>query len=106
MKAMIILAILLTLLSIGVSFYRNKNKKKFLISLGLFAIVATWVGLGAMTRTGVPLYIAHFVLVVIAWGALMLYIMREKLYWLFLLSPIATLLLFVVTEKLLGSAGQ
>jgi len=105
MKALIIIAILITILSIGISFYRSRNWKKLLISLGLFTIILTLSGLGNMTRSIVPLFIAHFVLILFAWGALILYILREKLYWQVIISPIVTIIIFLILERLIGSGG-
>ncbi len=105
MKAIIILAILATLSIIAIDFYRNRDWKKLLISLGIFGVILTLAGLGNMVRSVIPIFIAHFVLIVIAWGALLLYIVREKLYWPIILSPLVTILLFVLLERVIGSGG-
>ena len=105
MKAMIILAILTTLGFIAINFYRSRDWKKLLISLAAFAVVLTLAGLGNMVRSVIPLFIAHFVLIVIAWGALLFYIVRGRLYWPVLLSPAITILLFLLLERIVGSAG-
>ncbi|MEA3419968.1 MAG: hypothetical protein U9Q90_11290 [Campylobacterota bacterium] len=105
MKAMVILAILLTLGIIGLDFYRHRDWKKLLISLGAFGVILTLAGLGNMVRSVVPLFIAHFILIVIAWGALLFYIVRDKFYWQVMFSPVITLLLFVLLERVIGSGG-
>ncbi len=105
MKAMIVITILFTLGAIAISFYRHHNWKKLLISLATFAVILTLAGLGAMVRSVVPLFIAHLVLVVIAWGGLLFYIARGKLYWQLILSPSITIILFIIMERLIGSAG-
>jgi hypothetical protein len=105
MKAMIILAIFITLGVIGLDFYRHRDWKKLLVSLGVFGIILTLAGLGNMTRTVVPLFIAHFVLIVFAWAALLFYVAREKFYWQVLFSPAITLLLFLLLERVIGSGG-
>ncbi|MEA3455842.1 MAG: hypothetical protein U9R26_04995 [Campylobacterota bacterium] len=105
MKGMIIVAILLTLGLTGLDFYRHRDWKKLLISLGVFGILLTLAGLGNMVRSVIPLFIAHFVLIVISWGALLFYIFREKLYWPVIFSPLVTILLFVLMERVIGSGG-
>jgi len=105
MKGMIIIGILLTVAIIALKYYRSRDWRVALISLGAFAAILTLSGLGAMTRSVIPLFIAHFVLIVVAWGALLLYIFRGRLYWQVILSPSITILLFVVMEKLIGSRG-
>lgn len=105
MKAMIILAILLTLGLIGLDFYRHRDWKKLLISLGVFGVILTLAGLGNMVHSVIPIFIAHFVLIVIAWGGLLFYIFRDKLYWPAIFSPLVTILLFVLLERVIGSGG-
>lgn len=105
MKAMIILAIFITVGVIGLDFYRHRDWKRLLISLGAFGVILTLAGLGNMTRTVVPLFIAHFVLVVLAWAALLFYIARDKFYWQVIFSPAITLLLFLMLERVIGSGG-
>ena len=106
MKAMIIVAILLTIGIIGLDFYRHHNWKKLLISLGIFGVILTLAGLGNMVRSVIPIFIAHFILIVIAWGTLLLYIARGKLYWPLVFSPLVTILLFVLMERMIGSGGM
>ena len=105
MKAMIIFAILATLGLIAIDFHRHRNWKRLLISLGIFGLILTLAGLGNMVRTVIPIFIAHFVLIVIAWGALLVYIFRDKLYWPIIFSPLVTILLFVLLERVIGSGG-
>lgn len=102
---MIILSILATLAMIAISFYRHHDWKKLLMSLVVFALLLTLAGLGNMVRSVVPLFIAHVVLIVIAWGTLWFYIARGKLYWPLIFSPIVTILLFILMEKVIGSGG-
>jgi hypothetical protein len=105
MKAMIILAVLLTVVSIGLSFYRSRDWKKLLISLGVFAFILVLSGLGNMTRSVIPLFIAHFVLIVFAWAALLYYIAKGKLYWQVVAAPVVTILFFLFLERVIGSGG-
>jgi hypothetical protein len=105
MKAMVILAVLLTVVSIGLSFYRSRDWKKLLISSGLFAAILVFSGLGNMTRSVIPLFIAHFVLIVFAWVALLYYVAKGKLYWQVMVLPVVTILFFLFLERVIGSGG-
>jgi len=105
MKALITIAILLTLALVALMFRRSGDWKKLFISLALFALILILSGLGAMTRTIIPLFIAHFILILIAWGSLIYYIFKDKLYWYIITAPSITILLFILLEHLVGSGG-
>ncbi len=105
MKALIIIAILITMLSMAISFYRSKDWKKLLSWVGFFILILALANLGSMTRSIIPLFIIHFILILFAWGGLILYIIKDKLYWQIILSPIVTILIFMVLERLFGSGG-
>ena len=105
MKGMIIIAILVTFGLIAMDFYRHRDWKKLLTSLATITVILTLAGLGNMTRTVIPLFIAHFILIVIAWGTLIYYIFRDRLYWPLIIAPVVTILLFVLLERVIGSAG-
>ena len=105
MKAMIILAILATLGLVAFDFRRHHDWKRVLISLGVFAIILTFAGLGNMLRTVIPLFIAHFILIVIAWGALLSYLFGKRLFWPVIFSPLVTILFFLLLERVIGSGG-
>ncbi|NOR55217.1 MAG: hypothetical protein GQ531_03320 [Sulfurovum sp.] len=106
MKALIILAILLTLAIIFFQYNRNKDVKKLLISLGTFIAILSLGFMGAITRQVMPIFIAHIVLVIIAWGGLFVYFIRDKYYIWVLFSPIITIGIFLVLELLTGSSHE
>lgn len=105
MRALIIFAILATLGIVGLRFRSDRDWKKLLISIGLFAIVLSAAGAGGVMRSVIPLFIAHSILVLVAWSALAVYVLRGKLYLPLIFSPIATILLFLILEYIVGSAG-
>ena len=105
MKGLIIIGILITLALILANFYRTKEWKKLSISLAIFALLLVFVGLSPMVRTVVPIFIAHLILIPIAWGGVLYYIIRGKLYPLVILSPAVTLILFLLLERVLGSGS-
>ena len=106
MKALIILAILATLAIIFFQYSRNKDLKKLFIALGSFLIIISLGIIGNLTRQVIPLFMAHIVLIVIAWGGLMVYLIREKYYWWIIFSPAITIGLFLLLELLTGSGHE
>ena len=106
MKALIILAILLTLAIIFFQYNRNKDVKKLLISLGTFIAILSLAFMGALTRQVMPIFIAHIVLVIIAWGGLFVYFIRDKYYVWVVFSPIITIGIFLALELLTGSGHE
>ena len=106
MKALIILAILATLGIIFFQFTRSKDLKKLLISLSTFGMIITLAVVGNLTRPVIPIYIAHVMLVIFAWGGLMIYVFKDKYYWWVLFSPVLTIGLFLLLELLTGSGHE
>jgi len=106
MKALIILAILATLAIIFFTYSRNRDLKKLFIALGSFLLIISLAIVGNVTRQVMPLFLAHIVLIVVAWGALMVYIVRDKYYWWVIFSPLITIGLFLLLELLTGSGHE
>ena len=106
MKALIILAILATLVIIFFSYSRNKDLKKLFIALGSFLLIISLAIVGNVTRQVMPLFLAHIVLIVVAWGGLMVYIVRDRYYWWVIFSPLVTIGLFLLLELLTGSGHE
>jgi len=106
MKALIILAILATLAIIFFQYSRNKDLKKLFIALGSFLLIISLGVMGNLTRQVIPLFMAHIVLMVIAWGGLMVYLMRDRYYWWIIFSPVVTIGMFLLLELLTGSGHE
>ncbi len=106
MKVLLIGMILVTLAMIFLQYKRGRDGKKLLLSLGSFAVVITLAVMGNLTRPVIPLFIAHLVLLVLAWGSVLWYILRDRFYWWLILSPIVTIVLFLVMEILMGSGHE
>jgi hypothetical protein len=106
MKALIILAILATLALIFFQYSRNKDLKKLFISLASFAAIISFAVMGNLTRQVIPLFMAHVVLIIFAWGGLLWYIVRGKYYWWIIFAPAITLGLFLLLELLTGSGHE
>lgn len=103
MKALIIVALLGTLIVTVLQYKREKNIKKTLITLLSFAIVISLAIVGNLTRPVIPLYLSHLLLVVVAWGGVLYYLLRGKYLWWIIFSPLATIGLFLLLEFLEGS---
>jgi len=107
MKVLIILAIIATVGIIFFQYSRNKNLKKLLIALATFgAIISLGVVGNLTTRPVIPIFMAHLILVIAAWGGLMAYLVKEKYYWWVIFSPVVTIGLFLVLELLTGSGHE
>ena len=106
MKAFILLTLLSTLVVIFFQYSRSRNLKKLLIALGTFGTVISLGIMGNITRQIMPLFMAHLILIVISWGGLIFYLIREKYYWWIIFSPVLTLGLFLLLEFLTGSGHE
>jgi len=106
MKALIILGILVTLAIIFFQYSRQKDLKKLFIALGSFLLIISLGIMGNLTRQVIPLFMAHIVLIVISWGGLMVYLMRDRYYWWIIFSPVVTIGLFLLLELLTGSGHE
>ncbi|WP_295419369.1 hypothetical protein [Sulfurovum sp.] len=103
MKALIILVILATFGIIFFQYTRNRNIKKLLIAIATFGVIISLAAVGNVTRPVIPVFIAHIILLIIAWGGLIFYLIKEKYYWWIMFSPIVTIGLFLLLEFLEGS---
>jgi len=103
MKALIVLAILITLAILFFSYSRNKDLKKLFIALGSFGLIVSLAVMGNITRQIIPLFMAHLILIILAWGALLWYVIRGKYYWWIIFSPLVTIGLFLLLEFMTGS---
>lgn len=103
MVALLVFVVIVTLVLIFIRYDKNKNKKKFAFSLLTLSGLVAFALLGNMTRTIMPLFITHLLFVVLAWGALIRYILHKKYYWWIIFSPVVTIILFFVIDMLIGS---
>ena len=106
MKVLIILVILGTFGTILFQYSRTKMLKKLLISLATFIIILSLAVAGNLTRQVFPIFISHIILVIVAWGALFVYLMRDKYYWWVLFSPVVTIGIFLLLELIAGSGHE
>lgn len=106
MKALVVLVILATLGIIVFQYTRTKDLKKLLIGLGSFFLIMTLGMISAMTRQVMPIFMAHIVLLIIAWGGLIVYLVLGKYYGWIIFSPVVTIALFLLLELLIGSSHE
>jgi len=105
MKVFIVLVTFFTLVLIGLAYRRDHNTKKFVTTLGMFGALWTFAVLGMMIRPVIWLFLIHLVLIIFSWLSIIWYIFRGRYYPYFHLSPLVTLVLYVMGEFLFGSAG-
>ena len=103
MKALLILAILLTFGLIFLRYWRNRNGKQLLVSLGSFILLISLGIMGNITRPIIPLFLAHIVLIVFAWLGLLYYMFRGRYVWWLIFSPVITIVLFIALSLIEGS---
>jgi len=103
MKALLVIAILLTFGLIFFLYSRNKDMKKLFIALGSFIFIIALGIVGNITRPVIPFFLAHIVLIVFAWAGLLYYMMRDRYVWWLILSPVVTIVLFVIWSLIAGS---
>ncbi len=106
MKALIILAIFATVGGIFFQYSRNKDLKKLFIALITFGVIVSLAVVGNLTRQVMPIYLAHIMLIIISWGGLIVYLVRERYYWWIIFSPVVTIGLFLLLELLTGSGHE
>lgn len=105
MKGIAILAILATVGFTLIQWKKTKNHKRAAIAIATFAAIVSLAVAGQITRSVMPIYAAHLMLVISAWGSLVWYLVRGRYYWYIAFSPILTIILFVVMETLTGSGS-
>ena len=106
MKVLIILAVFATLGIIFFQYSRKKDLKKLLIALITLAMIITLSVVGNVTRPIMPIFLAHIMLIIVSWGGLMVYLIRDKYYWWIIFSPVVTIGLFLLLELLTGSSHE
>jgi len=106
MKALIILAIIATLVGIFLHYKRHNDVKKTGVALATFVAILSLAVLGNLTRQVIPLFMAHIILIVGAWGALIVYLIRDRYYWWVIFSPVVTIGLFLLLEFTTGSGHE
>ncbi len=88
MKALIILIILSSFSLIIFQYKRKRDiKKLFLSTLSMLVLILLGV-VGMMTRSIPAIFLAHILLLIVAWGSLLYYLWKGCYYWWIILSPL------------------
>ena len=96
MKTVIVLAILMAIGLIYVLYQRENDLKKMLFSSMILIFIIGMAILGNSMRSLIPLFLAHIIALILAYGGLVYYIFRAKPQWILWLLPVATLLVYVL----------
>ncbi len=99
----IVALVLITLGLIALDWYRRRDNRKTLLAGATLVLLASYLIAGTVLRAILPLYLAHLVLVAVAWIGLLYYLLRGRYVWWIFLLPAATLALLVVLNFLEGS---
>ena len=75
---------------------RENNLTKMILSFALLVGLISLGVVGNVMRSLMPLFLIHIVALIIAYGGLIIYIIRDKLYWYLGLIPIGTLVLYIL----------
>jgi len=97
MKAVIVLAILFSIGLIVLMYKREDDVQKMAFSFFILLAIIGLAVVGNVMRSVMPLFLAHIVALIMAYGGLVYYVLREKTQWILWLLPLATLILYVLT---------
>jgi len=98
--------IIITLVSIAMlllDYFKSRDLKKTLIAFGLFIYIFTLFFVGMVTREILPLFVVHIVLIIVAWGSVVWYLIRGRIYPLIYILPLINIALVFVLNFIEGS---
>ena len=95
LKYLIVLLPLVVIVFIYIMFKRDRDIKKAIISSFLLLAVVALAIMGNIMRSIPPLFLTHIVAVIVAYGATIYYVLREKFILLALVAPLATMLFYL-----------
>jgi hypothetical protein len=100
----LIIIALLTLALIGYDYKKNQNLKKSLTAVAVFIFILS-VGFSGfvLTRAVLPLFFMHIVTSILAYMALVYYILKNRLYWQMVILPAVTVAIYVALNFIEGS---
>jgi CHASE2 domain-containing sensor protein len=96
MKFLLILAPLIVAALSYVMYKEDGNIKKLIITFLLLWAVITLAIVGNVMRSLTPLFLTHIVAIVIAYGAIIYYVLKNKFIWLAVAAPVLTMLIYLV----------
>lgn len=96
MKAVIVLAILFAIGVIVLMYKREEDVKKMAFSFFILLVIIGLAVVGNVMRSVMPLFLAHIIALIMAYGGLVYYVFRDVPQWILWLLPLATLILYVL----------
>ena len=96
MKAVIVLAILFAIGIIILMYKREDDVQKMVFSFFILLAIIGLAVVGNVMRSVMPLFLAHIIALIMAYGGLIYYVFRNRTQWILWLLPLATLILYVV----------
>ena len=98
MRLYIFLALLLVMVILFLYFrYKEEQDPKKLLSYGaVLVIVIFFTYFSKVILVHKPVFIVHLALLILSWIGLLLYIVKDRLIWWFILAPGATTLFFII----------
>ena len=96
MKVVIILVILMAMGLIVLVHKREKNLKKMIFSFFILVSIIAFSVVGNVMRSIMPLYIGHLMALILAYGGLVTYVIRDKTQWILWILPLVTLVLYLL----------
>ncbi|MBU1668105.1 hypothetical protein KKC13_06765 [bacterium] len=96
MKVLVVLALFAAIGLIFLFYKREKNIQKLLFSLTLLSVIIAYAVVGNVMRSIMPLFLAHIMALILAYGGLIYYILRARTQWILWLLPALTLLFYVL----------
>jgi len=96
MKALIVVVILLAIGLIVMMYKREEDMQKMIFSFVVLLAIIGLAVLGNIMRSVMPLFLAHVIALIIAYGGLLYYVIKDRTQWILWLLPLSTLILYVV----------
>lgn len=95
MKILVVLSLFLALGLIFISYKREHNRQKLFFSFTVLGGIISLVIVGNMMRSVMPLFLAHIMALIMAYGGLIYYLLSGRTPWILWLLPVLTLLFYV-----------
>jgi len=99
----VVIIALISIVMVLLDYFKSRDLKKTLIVFGLFIYVFTLFFVGMITREILPLFVVHIVLIIFAWGSVVWYLIRGKIYPLIYILPLLNIALVFVLNFIEGS---
>jgi hypothetical protein len=91
-----IIAPIIAIVLIYLRYKKEDDIKKMIISFLLLWALITLGLMGMVMLSMKMLFALHLVAILIAYGAIIFYILRNRFIWIGLLSPVATMVLYLI----------